>query len=55
MDKITKELLRKECIGMLEDKSESWDRFEQFFGWKFESAKKRYFTGAGVTHKAILF
>jgi hypothetical protein len=26
---------------MLEDKSESWDRFEQFFGWKFATVRER--------------
>ena len=39
---IAKEVLRKKCIiGMLEDKSESWDRLERFFGWKFPTVQQR--------------
>ncbi|KAL7488823.1 hypothetical protein ACHAW6_014421 [Cyclotella cf. meneghiniana] len=39
---LAKEVLRKKCIiGLLEDKSESWDRFERFFRWKFPTRRQR--------------
>lgn len=39
---MAKEVLRKKCIiGLLEDKSESWDRFERFFRWKFPTRRQR--------------
>jgi hypothetical protein len=39
---LAKEVLRKKCIiGLLEDKSESWDRFERFFRWKFPTQRQR--------------
>lgn len=39
---LAKEVLRKKCIiGLLDEKSETWSRLEQFFGWKFYTGKDR--------------
>jgi hypothetical protein len=39
---IAKKVLRRKClVGLLDEKAESWLRFEKYFGWKFYNEEMR--------------